>query len=67
MRTVLIMATSDVAEAVTALGGRVLKQEPELGAIRAEIPVAQLKKLAALEFVTHVQVDEDIQRDEPLP
>ena len=67
MRTVLIMATSDVTETVEALGGRVLSSEPRLGSTRAEIPAAKIKELAALEFVTHVQVDEDIQRDEPLP
>ncbi|SDY16881.1 hypothetical protein SAMN05421504_104740 [Amycolatopsis xylanica] len=67
MRTVLIMATSDIAEAVAALGGRVLSVEPRLGATRAEVPAAKVKELAALESVTHVQVDEDIQRDEPKP
>ncbi|MFD8495043.1 hypothetical protein [Amycolatopsis sp. NPDC059657] len=67
MTTVLIMATADVSEVVVAMGGQVLSQAPELGAIRAEIPAAKVKELAALESVTHVQVDEDIQRDEPLP
>lgn len=67
MKTVLIMATADVAEAIAALGGRVLSHEPRLGSTRAEIPARKLKELAALASVTHVQVDEDIQRDEPRP
>jgi hypothetical protein len=69
--TALVLAapgtTADVERALEALGVKIVSADAPTGSLRVEAPVAAVPDLAALPSVTAVQLDQDVQREEPTP
>jgi len=69
--TMLIAAKRDANDTVVAdlreLGAKVQVREDDISYVRADVPVAKAKRVAALSAVQAVEVDDTVKLDDPRP